>query len=69
MARSLGRRLLGIVLWLVAAVAVALIVVTAGTLIPRPLLPADRAAAPAETRRILLLANPIHTDIAIPLDE
>lgn len=69
MARSLGRRLKGIVRWLVAAAAVVLIVVTAGTLIPRPLLPAERAAAAAETRRILLLANPIHTDIAIPLDD
>ena len=69
MARSLGRRLTRIVRWLVAAVAVILIVVTAGTVIPRPFLPAERAVAPAETRRILVLANPIHTDIAIPLDD
>ncbi|WP_354493974.1 TIGR02117 family protein [Mesorhizobium robiniae] len=39
-----------------------------GTFIPRPLLPAA-AADPAATRRILVLKNPIHTDIAIPVDD
>ncbi|UCI32887.1 TIGR02117 family protein [Mesorhizobium sp. B4-1-4] len=38
-----------------------------GTLVPRPLWPA--AAAGESTRRILVLKNPIHTDIAIPVDD
>ncbi|RWX68132.1 MULTISPECIES: TIGR02117 family protein [unclassified Mesorhizobium] len=38
-----------------------------GTLVPRPLWPA--AAAGEGSRRILVLSNPIHTDIAIPVDE
>ena len=37
-----------------------------GALVPRPLLPFD--SVDTATRRILLLHNPIHTDIAIPLD-
>jgi len=37
-----------------------------GALVPRPLLSSE--SADAATRRILLLHNPIHTDIAIPLD-
>jgi uncharacterized protein (TIGR02117 family) len=39
-----------------------------GTFIPRPLLPAA-AADPVATRHILVLTNPIHTDIAIPVDD
>jgi uncharacterized protein (TIGR02117 family) len=39
-----------------------------GTLVPRPLV-APSLAASTETREILLLSNPIHTDIALPLDE
>jgi len=38
-----------------------------GTLVPRPLWPA--AAAGEGTRHILVLNNPIHTDIAIPVDD
>jgi uncharacterized protein (TIGR02117 family) len=38
-----------------------------GTLVPRPLWPA--AAGGEGTRRILVLKNPIHTDIAVPLDD
>ncbi|MGX7872278.1 TIGR02117 family protein [Mesorhizobium sp. ORM6] len=38
-----------------------------GTLLPRPLWPA--AAAGEAARHILLLKNPIHTDIAIPVDD
>ncbi|UCI06194.1 TIGR02117 family protein [Mesorhizobium sp. B1-1-8] len=38
-----------------------------GTLVPRPLWPA--AAAGEGTRHILVLRNPIHTDIAIPVDD
>jgi len=50
---------------LVAAVAFS---VTLGTLVPRPLWPAANAG-PAATRHILVLKNPIHTDIAIPVDD
>jgi len=48
------------------AAAVALLVIV-GTLVPRPLLavPDDGAA----TRRILVIDNPIHTDIALPVDQ
>ncbi|ETA72398.1 MULTISPECIES: TIGR02117 family protein [Mesorhizobium] len=38
-----------------------------GTLVPRPLWPA--ASAGEGTRHILVLKNPIHTDIAIPVDD
>ncbi|MND41087.1 hypothetical protein D3C80_318360 [compost metagenome] len=53
----------------IAVVAVVLFAATAGTFVPRPLFALDRSGSSAETRRILLLPNPIHTDIAIPLDE
>ncbi len=49
---------------LIVAVALA---ATLGTLVPRPLWPAS--AAGEGTRRILVLRNPIHTDIAIPVDD
>lgn len=43
-----------------------------GILVPRPFQFPDMAAAgqgnPADTRRILILSNPIHTDIALPAD-
>ncbi|MDX8449068.1 TIGR02117 family protein [Mesorhizobium captivum] len=48
-------------------VAVLLLTAVLGTLVPRPLWPA--AAAGEGTRRILVLKNPIHTDIAIPVDD
>lgn len=38
-----------------------------GTLVPRPLLAPDDDGP--RTRRILLLSNPIHTDIALPIDD
>lgn len=53
--------------WLVAAVFTAFLAVVAGTFVPRPLWPAAKADTAAETHRILVLANPIHTDIAIPV--
>ncbi|TPM39544.1 TIGR02117 family protein [Mesorhizobium sp. B2-3-4] len=58
--RKLGRSL-GLLL-----IAVAL-AVTLGTLVPRPLwqVAGDKSA----TRHILVLKNPIHTDIAIPVDD
>jgi len=48
-------------------VAVIVLAATLGTLVPRPLWPA--AAAGEGTRHILVLRNPIHTDIAIPVDD
>jgi uncharacterized protein (TIGR02117 family) len=48
-------------------VAVAALAVALGALVPRPLW-RPAAAAPAATRHILVLNNPIHTDIAIPVD-
>jgi len=48
-------------------VAVIVLAATFGTLVPRPLWPA--AAAGEGTRHILVLRNPIHTDIAIPVDD
>jgi uncharacterized protein (TIGR02117 family) len=49
------------------AIAAVLVLLVLGTLVPRPLW---RTGNPGEAtnRRILLLSNPIHTDIAIPLD-
>jgi uncharacterized protein (TIGR02117 family) len=44
-----------------------MLVVVAGTLIPRPFLTAPDDG-PA-TRRILVIDNPIHSDIALPVDE
>jgi len=53
--------------WFLAFVAAICIALVLGTVVPRPLLdPAVGGEAP--TRRILLLASPIHTDIAIPID-
>lgn len=52
-----------------AVVAVIGLAIAAGTFIPRPLFAPEVSEANLETRRILVLSNPIHTDIAIPLDE
>ncbi len=51
---------------LLYALAVVATLLIAGTLVPRPLF-ADSDTGTAE-RRILVISNPIHTDIAIPLD-
>ncbi|TIR15493.1 MAG: TIGR02117 family protein [Mesorhizobium sp.] len=59
------RRLLRYLLMLVAAL---LLAAALGTLVPRPLWPAAMAKGEG-TRRILVLKNPIHTDIAVPLDD
>ncbi|WP_187970456.1 TIGR02117 family protein [Aquibium microcysteis] len=50
--------------------AVAIVAVAAGVLVPRPMLPAPQAAGTGEgpRRTVLLLSNPIHTDIALPAD-
>ncbi|MBZ9755480.1 TIGR02117 family protein [Mesorhizobium sp. ESP6-5] len=58
------RKLLRFLAILVAALVLA---VSLGTLVPRPLWPA--AAAGEGVRHILVLKNPIHTDIAIPVDD
>ncbi len=50
----------------VLAAALLLAALAAGTLIPRS--PEAAAAGEPKTRRILVLSNPIHTDIALPLD-
>lgn len=39
-----------------------------GTLVPRPFLSGDTQSADGDRRRILVLSNPIHTDIALPAD-
>ncbi|MGX9181306.1 TIGR02117 family protein [Mesorhizobium sp. BHbdii] len=59
--KKLGRFLAILVVAIVLAVLL-------GTFIPRPLLPAA-AADPVATRHILVLKDPIHTDIAIPVDD
>jgi uncharacterized protein (TIGR02117 family) len=51
-------------LFLLCALLAALVLL--GTVIPRPLLPEAKADM---ARQILVLSNPIHTDIAIPLDD
>ncbi len=45
-----------------------MILVVLGTVVPRPLWPKARAGSQA-THEFVLLSNPIHTDIAIPLDD
>jgi uncharacterized protein (TIGR02117 family) len=55
--------------WLLCAVVTFSIAIIAGTFVPRPLWRSAEAADPAAiSRAILLLSNPIHTDLAIPLD-
>ncbi|WEZ83540.1 TIGR02117 family protein [Rhizobium sp. 32-5/1] len=46
----------------------AMLVLVAGTVVPRPLLTGSMPARGEATREILVLSNPIHTDIAIPVD-
>lgn len=58
------RKLLRFLAMLVVA---AVLAMALGTLTPRPLWPV--AAAGEGTRHILVLHNPIHTDIAIPVDD
>lgn len=50
------------------ALAATIVLLVLGTIVPRPLWPTARAEDQA-VRRIVLLSNPIHTDIAIPLDD
>ncbi|WP_184393970.1 TIGR02117 family protein [Rhizobium sp. BK650] len=56
--------------WLIRAIALLLLLMAGGTFIPRPLLVAAEASSAAvPSKRILLLSGPIHTDIALPLDD
>jgi uncharacterized protein (TIGR02117 family) len=59
------RRLFRMMAWAVGLFAAA---VALGTLVPRPLLGVAADEGP-KTRRILVLSNPIHTDIAVPVDD
>lgn len=54
--------------FLAAAMFIMIMAVAAGTLIPRPFFAERPQAEQGQGRQILLLSNPIHTDIAIPLD-
>jgi uncharacterized protein (TIGR02117 family) len=55
--------------WLAAALFTTVLAFVAGTFVPRPLWSLAKAdVATGETHRILVLANPIHTDIAIPIN-
>jgi uncharacterized protein (TIGR02117 family) len=51
---------------LLFALATVALLLAAGAVVPRPFL-AEHGAGPAN-RRILAIANPIHTDIVVPLD-
>lgn len=54
--------------WLAGVVIAVAALVSLGTLVPRPLM-SPAAASVGSSSQILLLANPIHTDIALPLDD
>ena len=54
--------------WLAGVVIAVAALVSLGTLVPRPLT-SPAAASVGSSSQILLLANPIHTDIALPLDD
>ncbi len=51
-------------------IALALVIVSlgAGTLLPKPFTRHRSDVADATSRRVLVLSNPIHTDIALPVD-
>jgi uncharacterized protein (TIGR02117 family) len=53
---------------LLLVVLIPVLLLVLGTLVPRPLASPQHAPA-APTREILLLSNPIHTDIALRLDD
>ena len=53
--------------WLLMAVVAVCVAIVLGTLVPRPLF-APAAGSGQATRHILVLASPIHTDIAIPIE-
>src|SRR5689334_14185814 len=54
--------------WTLTIALIAVAALVAGTLLPRPFFgPAQGGEAP--TLRILVLSSPIHTDIAVPVQE
>lgn len=57
--------------WLGRALILVVLLMAAGTVVPRPLWRPARAATDpqATARHVLVLSNPIHTDLAIPLDD
>ncbi len=61
-------RLTRVLRMLGSTLALLFLLVVLGTVVPRPLSAPAEAAAQGETQ-ILLLANPIHTDIALPVDD
>ncbi|MET0172149.1 MAG: DUF2459 domain-containing protein, partial [Agrobacterium vaccinii] len=50
------------------ALALVLISIAAGTLLPRPVIGDESEVGADTSHRILILSNPIHTDIALPVD-
>jgi uncharacterized protein (TIGR02117 family) len=59
-----------VIRWLLCAVLVLLCATAIGVFIPRPLFAPDKAIAGAsDAVEILVLSGPIHTDIAIPLND
>lgn len=57
----------GTLRWAAVAFFVIALALALGTLVPRPFWPAKPQQL--ASHRILVLANPIHTDVAIPIDE
>ncbi|RUM10054.1 TIGR02117 family protein [Rhizobium fabae] len=55
--------------WLMRIMVLLVALAAGGTFIPRPLIAPIKASSTEATQRILLLSGPIHTDIAIPIDE
>ncbi|EJM98711.1 TIGR02117 family protein [Phyllobacterium sp. YR531] len=62
-------RYLRIILKSFAAVLVAAaIIFIVGAVVPRPFWPVEQKPAESQSRQVLLLSNPIHTDLAFPAD-
>lgn len=54
--------------WLISGFVLLALLFVSGTVVPRPLTSPAEASVGGESQ-ILLLANPIHTDIALPVDD
>lgn len=54
--------------WLISGFALLALLFVSGTVVPRPLTSPAEASVGGESQ-ILLLANPIHTDIVLPVDD
>ncbi|MFS8125278.1 TIGR02117 family protein [Rhizobium sp. BR 250] len=57
----------GFIRWIGSAVLLIVVLLVLGTVVPRPFFADDGNGA--KDREILLLSNPIHTDIALPVDD